>query len=182
MDGIVSLLDPQHHSLVETIWRELDEECGLNGIAITPIPHFSWHVAADYDPARLKDVLAGIAAQIAPFSVRTSGLGIFSGHNPVIYIPVVKDQALQDLHRRILDAVLPIALIPHPYYTPQAWMPHITLAYGDVLPDRLICAIEKLGARRFDWEIEIDCLAHISQAEGEVGQERLNFRLAGPPK
>ena len=49
MHGLVSLLDSTHYTLVEEIWQELEIECGLKGIYITPMPHFSWQIAEDYD-------------------------------------------------------------------------------------------------------------------------------------
>ncbi len=36
MHGLVSLLDPEHYFQVEAIWNELEGDCGLTGIKITP--------------------------------------------------------------------------------------------------------------------------------------------------
>ena len=49
MHGLVSLLDPEHYQQVENLWNELEEECGLEGIKVTPYPHFSWLIAEDFD-------------------------------------------------------------------------------------------------------------------------------------
>ncbi len=42
MHGIVSLLDDQHYQLVEDLWAELKQEFAVEGVYITPYPHFSY--------------------------------------------------------------------------------------------------------------------------------------------
>ncbi len=56
MHGIVSLLDDQHTELVEKLWAEMAQRFGVGNPAATYVPHYSYHVAEDYD----LDKLAGI--------------------------------------------------------------------------------------------------------------------------
>jgi hypothetical protein len=79
MTGIVSLLDPLHYHFVEDLWAELKREFGVQGVYITPYPHFSYQVASDYKIELLEPILRNFAASHAPFQVRTTGLGIFTG-------------------------------------------------------------------------------------------------------
>ena len=102
MDVIVSLLDKEHQDLVNQIWRELEVEFGLRGVYATRVPHFSYHVARQYNFSVLQPALTQIAAAHTVFQVRTAGLGIFTGPQPVLYIPVVRTSSLNRLARRAM--------------------------------------------------------------------------------
>jgi 2'-5' RNA ligase len=177
MYGIVSLLDQVHYSKVEAIWRVLEEDCGLSGIQRTPIPHFSWYVAKDYDLEKLQPVLENISTKACPFTVRTAGIGLFTGPNPIFYISIVKDAFLLRLHKLIWDCTKAAARFPSVYYSPKAWVPHITLAQGDTDWSRLSCAVQKLVFTSHAWEIEVDNLALISQFDDQVGELRFQCKF-----
>ena len=100
MHGLVSLLDQEHSATVERLWAELETECGLTGIKVTPFAHFSWLIAEDFDWERLGEALAEIAIATKPFIIRTTGLALFTGEHPVVYIPVVERPARRHLGAR----------------------------------------------------------------------------------
>jgi 2'-5' RNA ligase len=179
MHAIVSLLDDHHYDLLESLWQDLEYECGLTGIAFTPIPHLSWHIAAEYDFKRLERSLAAVAEASSPFTFQTRGLGVFSGISPVIYIPVIKDIELARFHSRIWETGNPTAIGASLHYAPDAWMPHLTLAYGDVDRQKLGCAMEKLAFQTFEWEIQVDHLALVYQFSGQVGKIQYKFPFGG---
>ncbi|MDX1521557.1 MAG: 2'-5' RNA ligase family protein [Anaerolineae bacterium] len=159
MHGIVSLLDDNHYRQVETLWAELQAAFDLTGIYAVPFPHFSYQVAAAYDLDRLEPLLAGVARQHPPLAVKTTGLGIFSGPKPVLYIAVVRSQALSQFHQAIWHSVSTTGSGLVEYYRPANWVPHITLANLDLGPDRLSAAVERLSHRDFSWEMTIDNLS-----------------------
>jgi len=167
--AVVSLLDERHSRQVEQIWTDLRERCAVAGIYKTPFPHFSYHVATGYDLGRLETALRRFARTCRPFRVRTNGLGIFSGPSPVVYIPVVRDPRLSDLHRRLWPAVGKVATGPLDYYRPEAWVPHVTLGHGDISQQNLPDVIRELAPRDFHWEIEVDNLAVISSSGAAEG-------------
>lgn len=170
MHAVVSLLDDAHAPQMEALWQALQADCGLAGITLTPLPHLSWHIAAEYSYKRLETALQELTAAAAPFTLRTTGLAVFTGPSPVVFIPVVKTPALSAFHKVIWEKVQPLAIAPSLHYAPDAWVPHITLAYGDVTPENLGCAMEMLAFRSFDWEIQIDHLALVYQLSGQVGR------------
>ncbi|RPI34293.1 MAG: 2'-5' RNA ligase family protein [Chloroflexota bacterium] len=183
MEGIVSLLDPPHNAEVVKIWEELEAGCGLVGIKITPIPHFSWQIAQAYPPDRLKPILQGIAQSTRPFMAQTSGLGVFSGDRPVVFIALVKTDELLQFHRLVWDFTVDQAITVNPFYAPHEWMPHITLAHATALGpmdgDSLNCAMERLAFRPFRWQIPVDNIALIGQSEGSVAEASLYYRFNG---
>lgn len=165
MYGLASLLPEPYYTQVERIWDELENCCKLTAIRETPYPHFSWHIAQSYQMEQLQIIVRQLSKQIAPFQIRTAGLGIFGGATPVIYIAVVKDEQLIVLHRRIWNQLIEIAGNPSPYYHPDHWMPHITLAYEDVTSQNIGAVMQMLAFERYDWEMWIDNLTMICSAD-----------------
>ncbi len=163
MYGIVSLLDDTHTGRIEQLWALFSERFGVHGAHKTPIPHISYHVAMGYDLPTLKTILSELARQVQPFTLRTNGLGLFTGTNPVLYIPVLEDAPIISLHRQIWqDAqITKIADAPRAYYQPGEWRPHITLTEGDIDHHNLPDVIRLLSQHDFLWHIPINNLAII---------------------
>jgi 2'-5' RNA ligase len=161
MDGIVSFLDSKHNQFIEELWAELKQEFSMDGVYITPYPHFSYHVAQDYDVGKVEPVLQRITSNITTFKVRTSGLGIFTGASPVLYIPVVRSLELTQLHQELWQEISTVSSGVQEYYNPDQWMPHITIGFGDISKDNLSQIIPFLAERDFNWEITVNNLAFI---------------------
>jgi 2'-5' RNA ligase len=179
MHGLVSLLDPEHYAQVEAIWRELETACSLTEIQVTPFPHFSWLIAEDFDWPTLEAAMQEISAQTGPFSIRTAGLALFSGPSPVVYIPITRTGELSALHAWIWERTQSIGGGLCPLYAPSSWMPHISLAYGDVTLQTLSCLMQRLAFRSFDWEITIKNFALIYEPQGKIGELKYQFQLTG---
>ena len=168
MQGIASLLPQPYYGQVEALWAELETNFGLKGVCVTPYPHFTWQIAPAYNLERIRAVLDDIASRTAPFEISTTGLGLFSGKAPVLYIPLVKTPALAQLHRQIWEALLPYSQEPSLYYSPELWVPHITLACNDLTPESTGAVISRLAARNFDWQMRVDNLFFVTvSSEGE---------------
>jgi 2'-5' RNA ligase len=176
MPGVVSLLDEKHYSLIETMWLDLQKEFGKQKLYRTPFPHFSYHVAKHYDLPLLETILQELARDINQFPVKTAGLGMFSGLNPVLYIPMVRTLDLSQLQARIWNEVEKASQDSIGYYRPEMWMPHITLFDGDGLREHLPLIVTRLNEQVFSWDIEINNLALIY--DNGTGQEvRLQIEL-----
>ena len=167
MNGIVSLLDREFYEWVGQLWLELRWRFGLQGIYQTPYPHFSYHVSTDYDLGRLSAVLPQLAQETAVFSVSTSGLGVFTGAQPVLYIPVVRTAELSQFHERVWTAVEPFSQGTLAYYSPDNWLPHITLAQHDLTPENLPEVTQWLNEQNLAWQMRVDNLSLIVLREGK---------------
>jgi 2'-5' RNA ligase len=183
--AVVSLLDPVHTAKVERIWDDLRKHLGLSGVLVTPWPHFSYQVATGYsNRAELEALLQQFAAQTAPFAIRTSGLGSFPEPFPVVYVAVAKNPALAALHASLWSRVDPLANGGVPYYRPDRWTPHITLAHGDTRTETPLNRSEvggimkRLENRDFSWEVSIDNVALIWDRDGTEELSR-RFHLRG---
>ncbi len=176
MYGLASLLPEPYFLQVKRIWDRLETCCGLTAIRATPYPHFSWQIAHSYPLDQFQSIVQQLSKHIAPFQVRTAGLGVFSGTTPIIFISVVKDPFLVTLHHQIWEQLAQIANEPNQYYHPAQWMPHITLAHEDVTPDNIGVVMQTLAFERYEWEMWIDNLALIWFADEE--EPRGNARAA----
>jgi 2'-5' RNA ligase len=160
--ALVTVLDGPYGNEVRSLWNWFQVECGVsNPLAADPIPHFSWQGAESYRSAALDEVVQRLAADTRPFTVRTSGVGLFTGSSLVIYIGLVKNEPLADLHARLWEQTRGLAVHPNLYYHPDRWVPHITIAI-DPLDDRSVaCILRKVSFLTFDWDIPVDHFAVI---------------------
>ncbi len=172
--AIVSLLDPDHHARVCDLWEELNKTLGIRCLYPHPLPHFSYHVAAAYDPGRLIEALQGLGRRMSTFKIRTTGLGLFTGPHPILYIPLTRTAELTAFHAEIWETLAEISTNPVGYYHPQHWIPHITLAYDNVTHEQAGAAIQQWAGRSFEWEITIDNLTLLCS---NCGNLEMNFRV-----
>jgi 2'-5' RNA ligase len=154
MHGLVTLLPSPYYERVEALWKELETEHNLQGIKVTPFPHFSWQIAADYD----FDALAAVLQE------------------------VVKTIQLIEFHAQLWQRTQGIAKEPSPLYHPDNWVPHISLAYEDVDQGNVSAVIRKLAFEPINWEMNVENLALIYEPDGAIGQlkYRFEFQKNGP--
>ncbi len=175
MHGLVSLLPDPFYKQVESTWQRLESEMGLRGIRVTPYPHFSWQIAEDYDLDRLQPILEQIASQTKPFPAYTAGIGLFTGPRPVIFISLVKTPELMQFHSLVWEHVLGTSTAASPYYSPENWVPHISLAYEDVTSENIGEVMKKFAFQSYTWEMQVDNFAFIYEPKGIIG--RLCFKI-----
>lgn len=184
LHGVVSLLDLESTSRVTSIWWRLEHEFGLRGVLVMPYPHFSYQVVGNYDRPSVESALERLARETRPFTIRTSGLSTFDGHWPVVYITVENEPALRAVHERVWESCLPHAQDALPYYQPESWVPHITLAHGDernTLPlarEVVQRVLVRLRTSTYLWEITIDNFALVWD-DGTVQRPVRSFPLVG---
>ena len=172
LHGVWSLLDSEATGRTRNAWSRLERDFGLRGVLAAPYPHFSYQIVYGYDRAAVESALSTLADEIEPFEVRTTGLATFAGPWPTVYITVEKDALLRATHGRVWTACLPFAVNPVPYYGPDSWTPHISLAYGDesnsvpLTGDQVREILATMSHSDFHWTISIDNLALIEDDGG----------------
>ncbi|MEL6526901.1 MAG: hypothetical protein AAFQ07_14450, partial [Chloroflexota bacterium] len=77
--SIVALLDDEHEAFIKTLWDELETEFGISFPFDEPIPHITHIQAWTIKHDALHQALEKFASMQAPYTIRTSGLGIFTG-------------------------------------------------------------------------------------------------------
>lgn len=166
MDGVVSVLAEPFYERVETLWREMKRRFGVGFPGATAVPHFSYHIAEQYDEAHLKQLLAETAALIAPFTVQTTGAAIFSDPRPVLYIPVARSQPLAQLHQYLWPKLEAISTDSSTYYAPSQWFPHITLGHNDITAENLGAIVTWLNEQALAWTVPVNNLSWLHDEDG----------------
>ena len=176
MLAITSLLSAPHVLHINAIIKELEEKFGIDDVQATLDPHLTYQLAGTKKLDSLKEVLAEVAATTDTFPAFTTGLGVFPGERPVIYIPVLRSDALNALHRRILAATAPLCLLTDPFCTPDRWLPHISLALHDTTPDLLGPVLRYLNQETYNLELHIDNIAILRQ-DGDLFVQEEVFKM-----
>jgi 2'-5' RNA ligase len=178
MQAVITVLDDQHCRAVQDIWGELEQDFGIRGTSVhVPIPHVTYQGAEAYDRDRMEGILQRIARETSSFTIETDGLGIFTGPTPVLYMPVVRSPALTQLHQRVWQAITDVGMGTLLVYAPEHWIPHITLAQGDVTSTELAAITRRFGDRRLQWRIPLTNLALITSDESEDAIYSVSFRV-----
>ncbi|MFN2199403.1 MAG: 2'-5' RNA ligase family protein [Anaerolineales bacterium] len=176
VSAIATVLLPPFGDRVQAIWQDFQDDCQVQfTLTSDPIPHISWQGAQHYNERALDEVLAKIASQTRPFAIKTSGIGIFTGPTQIIYLSVVKDANLMHLHRQIWDATQELSENRNTYYSPELWLPHITLAQDSLNAQALDCILAKITFRPYEWIIPVDHLALIHAGEGAEFREKYRY-------
>jgi 2'-5' RNA ligase len=176
--AIGSILSAPADQQTFQIWNWLEEQCKLVSVKLAPIPHFSWQSAGSYHQELLLLELEKVSKSLKPFVIRTSGIGIFTGESPILYLNVIKTKALTEVHQVIWSAASRYAITPNLNYSPEQWVPHITLAYQDVNSENLSCAVKDLMYQPLDVEIYVRNIAVLFKEEKDYGIIK-EFNLSG---
>jgi 2'-5' RNA ligase len=159
MLAITSLLDTKHCDLVNTIIQDFEKEFGLKQVQATPMPHITFLVAQTYNLPLVKSYLRRLCSSLRPLHGYTTGIGVFPGKKPVIYIPVLRTQPLNKLHSQLYQDISKMSLEIGPYTKPKLWLPHISLAVGDTSLELMTPIFQYLSQYSFDWDIVLDNLS-----------------------
>jgi 2'-5' RNA ligase len=177
--GVASVLPDDAAGRVKELWDELDREVGLRGATISPLPHFSYQVARDYDLDVLQEVVERFARSARALRVQTAGLGIFTGAAPVLYLQIVRSPELARFQVALWSAASVAAEKLDQHYHPASWMPHVSLAYGDTTSTKLAAAIALLGERDLAWDVEVDNLSIVKGAGHKPQELVATYPLGG---
>ena len=177
--GVCSILPEEAAARVAELWAELDRELGLRSATISPLPHFTYQVARDYDLDVLTEVVSKLAGGARALRVRTAGLGIFTGASPVLHLPIVRGPELARFQVAVWSAASVAAEKLDQNYHPASWVPHVSLAFGDTTPANVGAAAELLSGRDLSWDLELDNLAIVKGAGNKPQELVARFPLEG---
>lgn len=144
--GIVSLLNIENNQAARLIWNRASDMVQNFGFTAPEFPHFSWQVAVNYQLEQLAEDLQRVALETEPFSIHIAGLGIFPGIQPVLYLSIVRSKKMNLLHEKIWRTCSIHGFELSAYYSPERWIPHLTLAYDPILSPKLSLMVEAMAS------------------------------------
>ena len=163
MPGIITLLDKECTAKVRAVQDLMAQDFGVRRSYPGDVPHFTYHLAESYDVDSVLRVVERIASATRPFSVATSGFGVFTGAKPTLYIPIACGGALASLHECICKEMALAGQVNIPYYRAGRLLPHITIAQGNVPPAMLPDLLAWLAETDFSWDVPVTNLAVAEQ-------------------
>jgi 2'-5' RNA ligase len=178
MYAIISELDPEASLVVKDLWNKLREACNLMAIYELPTPHLTWLTAEELDVTAVERFLADLSNNTQPLTSFIFGFGIFSGDRPVFYMPLVKSQAMIDLHKEIWRQSTGLIKNENRYYSPNFWLPHITLAINDITKESLACALKAVAFETVEMQVIFNNLLVVSQQDLPANMANKRFQLS----
>ncbi len=103
------------------------------------------------------------------FSVKTAGLGLFTGENPALYLPIIKTRDLLEKHQELWELCKGFGNQISILYSPENWLPHITLVHQGFSLENATCVIEDLYTRKLDIRFNVNKVEIIYQTDNEEG-------------
>ena len=159
MPGIIFLLDEANHARVEGLWDQMEREFGVAKGFPGALPHLTVHLAGAYEMEATRMVVDAFSKRQAPFEAETSGLGVFTGELPIVYIPVIRTHELDAAHAALYRAMAGHCSEDFPYYAPNRWMPHITIGQVNIRPEVLAPLLGWLSHQPLAWTLRLATLA-----------------------
>lgn len=173
MYAIASVLNHEENIKIHDIWDDLQSECQLNAVKVSPIPHFSWFTYVNvHDQDELEHELCKWANTHAPIKLQVNGLGIFPGEKPVLYLPVIRNYKLSMYHIDLIQKISQYVEVPASFYASDLWIPHITLAIHDLNDENMDCAIKQCLKHSLSFDLFVDHIAILYLDETSFGLKR----------
>jgi 2'-5' RNA ligase len=178
MQAIISSLDDPYREATENIWGELKAVFGLKAVIGSTRPHFTYHVAEQYDAARIDAAIQTTADSERRYVIQTEGVGIFTGAETVLYLAVHRGPELMRMHARVAESVAGIATNARAVYARDTWIPHITLALGDIEAAQIDDVARFVAGRDAQWEVPVTNLTLVTDTSSAAAEwRRFGLRL-----
>ena len=100
--------------------------------------------------------------------VETHALGVFRGEETVLSLHITPSAELQAIHESIWRGVSAAASGVKPVYAAGTWVPHITLAIGDLREEQLPDIVALLGRRDYRWRMPAANLCFIPDTSSKA--------------
>jgi len=162
-------------------WHKIASACEYSGVTTHAIPHFSWQTAEQYAVDPLQDRLGTLTKTISPFCFHTSGLGIFSNDHKILFLIIIKTRALLELHELLWRELSGYAQEPRQYYSPENWIPHLSLNLRGLTDDQFTCSLTELSKNNPQFEFEVKRFG-LLYVNGNTAGITASFPLTGQAK
>lgn len=171
--------------LNEKNWlRILDQMPDGREIILTQKPdldlvHISWIVSTGISLEPLAESMDKISKIHTSFNTVSGGIGIFAGQEPVLTLMVARSRKMCEMQFALWEECRRYMTGINNHYSPDAWMPHITLLHQQNRKNEICNTLEKTVNRDISFSVCIDNLSLIYLDKEKAGLLR-RFDLMSP--
>lgn len=130
--GIAALLTGEERDEVLRFWNIFKENYNSIGVRSFDHPNLGFQGGSCLNLGSLKDELSSLCTKIPPFEITVNGFGFFESPSKVVYLKVMKTNELIEIHKKVNSTLAKCCENLFDFYTPENWIPHITLAMDDL--------------------------------------------------
>jgi 2'-5' RNA ligase len=133
------------------------------------VVHFSWIVSNGVELDKVNVKLQAMADSKQIVSTVNGGIGIFPGEDPVATLILVRNQKLNQYQSEIWRTCAKYMVNVNPNYSPDSWIPHVTLIHQGIDNDDFCKFLEDTRHKEIRFRIKVDNLAIIYRDGNESG-------------
>ncbi len=121
--------DSATEAKIQGLWQEISARGFDSTMSEGPYrPHVTLGVCGELNVSKFSDELRKLAKSIDEVPFDLSSVGIFPNDPPVVFLSLTQTNKLRDIHSKIHSLMADHGSAPVPYYLPESWVPHCTLA------------------------------------------------------
>lgn len=135
--GITAIVNDKLRSEILRLWNIAETKYNSKGVQSFNHPNLSFQGGLCDDIPSLMNAISNLCANLGPFQITVDGLGFFEQPSNVVYLKVIKSEELKSVHRKVNDLLNKHCSDIFEFYTPENWIPHITVAMDDLSIENL---------------------------------------------
>jgi 2'-5' RNA ligase len=147
--GILSILEDQPYKQVKRLWKLFEVQYNSVGVQAFNHPNLTFQGGETADIKALTREFNDLASEIEPFEIKVDGFGSF---NRVIYLRVKKSREITGINEVVNQRLKSLSATVFEEYTPERWIPHITVAMDDLVESEFDKAWSALSREKFGFE------------------------------
>lgn len=121
--------EEQTEAVMRQIWARMAESGVSSFLSAGPYrPHLTCAIYAELDIAKLAPALASLALSQKRFPVTLAYPGIFAGEEATVFLAATVSQTLLTFHQQVSRLTHLHGKQPNPFYLPNCWNPHCSVA------------------------------------------------------
>lgn len=125
--AIAALFDAQSEAGIRALRARLAESAGADAFPQVR-PHLTLAVIEELDAEALRPTLQAFCQSMPPLPLHLAAVGAFPTSEGVVYLAPVVTRPLLAAHASLCRVLTDAGYTPEPYYRPQNWVPHCTVA------------------------------------------------------
>jgi 2'-5' RNA ligase len=125
--AIAALFDAASEAGIQNLRAQLAEYAGLDAAAVAR-PHLTLAIVNQLDPEALEPVLREFCQSTPPIPLHLAAVGAFPTPEGVVYLAPVVTRPMLAAHAKLCRLLDDAGAPPVPYYRPESWVPHCTVA------------------------------------------------------